>query len=140
MAIKARAVGTLLKRLKPRRRSLWSMKSRCYWCPRGRHARTSLRLNEGISGVTHSPRLSAICSASSVVDVRLRRVKGDLLTFDVRSEGDLQQLIDLIALDRDLTLLNSTLARYGLVPLVRRESWLGDQPVLQGMAGAVRST
>ena len=75
----------------------------------GTSARSALRLNvEGISGVAALAEVeSYLQRLSSVLDVRLRRVKGDLLTFDVRSEGDLEQLIDLIALDRDLTLLSS---------------------------------
>ena len=75
----------------------------------GTSARTALRLNvEGVSGVAALAEVERYLQRlSSVLDVRLRRVKGDLLTFDVRSEGDLQQLIDLIALDRDLTLLSS---------------------------------
>ena len=75
----------------------------------GTSARSALRLNvEGISGVAALAEVeSYLKRLSSVLDVRLRRVKGDLLTFDVRSEGDLEQLIDLIALDRDLTLLSS---------------------------------
>ena len=78
----------------------------------GRSARTVLRLNvEGIGGVAALAEIERYLERlSSVLDVRLRRVKGDLLTFDVRSEGDLQQLIDLIALDRDLTLLSSDVA------------------------------
>ena len=75
----------------------------------GTSARSALRLNvEGISGVAALAEVERYLQRlSSVLDVRLRRVKGDLLTFDVRSEGDLEQLIDLIALDRDLTLLSS---------------------------------
>ena len=78
----------------------------------GRSARTVLRLNvEGIGGVAALAEIERYLERlSSVLDVRLRRVKGDLLTFDVRSEGDPQQLIDLIALDRDLTLLSSDVA------------------------------
>ena len=75
----------------------------------GTSARSALRLNvEGISGVAALAGVERYLQRlSSVLDVRLRRVKGDLLTFDIRSEGDLEQLIDLIALDRDLTLLSS---------------------------------
>ena len=75
----------------------------------GTSARSALRLNvEGIKGVAALAEVERYLQRlSSVLDVRLRRVKGDLLTFDVRSEGDLEQLIDLIALDRDLTLLSS---------------------------------
>jgi len=36
-------------------------------------------------------------------------VKGDLVTFELSTEGDLQQLVDLMALDRDLMLLNQDL-------------------------------
>lgn len=43
---------------------------------------------------------------SSVLNVRIQGVKGDLVTFDLSAEGDLQQLVDLMALDRDLMLLN----------------------------------
>jgi len=65
---------------------------------------------EGISSISALANVERYLNRlSSVLNVQLRAVKGDLVTFELSTEGDLQQLVDLMALDRDLLLLNQDL-------------------------------
>lgn len=65
---------------------------------------------EGISSIAALANVERYLNRlSSVLNVQLRAVKGDLVTFELSTEGDLQQLVDLMALDRDLLLLNQDL-------------------------------
>lgn len=65
---------------------------------------------EGISSIAALANVERYLNRlSSVLNVQLRAVKGDLVTFELSTEGDLQQLVDLMALDRDLMLLNQDL-------------------------------
>ncbi len=65
---------------------------------------------EGVSSIAALANVERYLNRlSSVLNVQLRAVKGDLVTFELSTEGDLQQLVDLMALDRDLLLLNQDL-------------------------------